>query len=100
MERLWQHFNHANKAATAHSQAAWQYPLHLANRLHEKMNEEPGRSTMDIIIHKFKYLKQSTDLEEFVPANDPDVPIDTRSKLSIILGLPPHSVHQPYHSCC
>ena len=28
MECLWHHFDHANKAAAAHSQAAWQYPLH------------------------------------------------------------------------
>jgi hypothetical protein len=31
MEHLWHHFDHANKAAAAHSQAAWQYPLHLAS---------------------------------------------------------------------
>ena len=42
MERLWQHFENANRAATAHSQAAWEYPLNLASRLHEKMNKEPG----------------------------------------------------------
>ena len=39
MERLWHHFDHANKAAAAHSQAAWQYPLHLVSRLHEKLDE-------------------------------------------------------------
>ena len=31
MERLWQHFENANKAAAAHSQAAWEYPLNLAS---------------------------------------------------------------------
>ena len=31
IERLWHHFDNANKAAAAHSQAAWQYPLHLAS---------------------------------------------------------------------
>ena len=31
MECLWHHFNRANKATAAHSQAAWQYPLHLAS---------------------------------------------------------------------
>ena len=31
MERLWHHFDGANQAAAAHSQVAWQYPLHLAS---------------------------------------------------------------------
>ena len=31
MERLWHHFDNANKAAAAHSQAAWEYPLNLAS---------------------------------------------------------------------
>ena len=31
MERLWQHFENANKAAVAHSQAAWEYPLNLVS---------------------------------------------------------------------
>ena len=56
MERLWQYFKQANKAAAAHSQAAWEYPLNLAARLHEKMDEEPGRSTVDIVVHKFQHL--------------------------------------------
>ena len=42
MERLWHHFESANKAATVHSQATWEYPIHLASRLHKKMDEEPG----------------------------------------------------------
>ena len=42
MERLWHHFKQANDTATAHSQAAWQYPLYLASQLHKKMDEEPG----------------------------------------------------------
>ena len=42
MERLWHHFENANRAAVTHSQAAWQYPLNLASRLHEKLDEEPG----------------------------------------------------------
>ena len=56
MKHLWHHFKQANDAAAAHSQAAWQYPLHLASRLHEKMDEEPGRSTIDIVIHKFNVM--------------------------------------------
>ena len=31
MEHLWQYFENANKAAAAHSQAAWEYPLNLAS---------------------------------------------------------------------
>ena len=42
MERLWHHFEAANKATAAHSQAAWKYPLNLASRLHEKLDKEPG----------------------------------------------------------
>ena len=56
MERLWQHFENANKAAAAHSQAAWVYPLNLASRLHEKLDQNPGRSTVDIVVHKFQHL--------------------------------------------
>ena len=73
MEHLWHHFNHANNAAATHSQAAWQYPLHLASRLHKKMDEEPGCSTVDIVIHKFKHLKKSTSADEFVLVDDPDI---------------------------
>ena len=73
MECLWHHFDHANKVATAHSQATWLYPLHLTSHLHEKMDEEPGCSTVDIVVHKFKHLKRSTESDEFVPTNDPDI---------------------------
>ena len=73
MECLWQHFDQANYAAAAHSEVAWQYPLHLASQLHEKMDEEPGCSTVDIIVHKFKYLKRSKDSDEFVPVDDLDI---------------------------
>ena len=56
MEHLWHHFENANKAATAHSQVAWEYPLNLASRLHEKLDEEPRCSTVDIVVHKFQHL--------------------------------------------
>ena len=56
MERLWHHFDYVNKAAATHSQAAWEYPLHLASKLHKRMDEDPGHSTIDIVIHKFKHL--------------------------------------------
>ena len=42
MECLWHHFEDANKAAAAHSRAAWEYPLNLASWLHEKLDREPG----------------------------------------------------------
>jgi hypothetical protein len=31
MECLWHHFETTNKAAAAHSQVAWEYPLNLAS---------------------------------------------------------------------
>ena len=49
MERLWHHFENANRAA-------WEYPLNLASRLHDKLDKEPGRSMVDIVVHKFQHL--------------------------------------------
>ena len=73
MERLWHHFENANKAAAAHSQAAWEYPLNLASRLHEKLDEEPGQSTIDIIVHKFQHLQKAEGSNEFVVVDNPDI---------------------------
>ena len=73
MKRLWHHFENANKAAATHSQAAWEYPLNLASRLHKKLNEEPGWSTVDIVIHKFQHLRKAEDSDDFVAINNPDV---------------------------
>ena len=42
MEHLWHHFSHTNSATAVHSQAAWQYPLHLTSCLHKKLDAEPG----------------------------------------------------------
>ena len=73
MERLWQHFKNANNAATAHSQATWEYPLNLASRLHEKLDQEPGRSTVDIVVHKFQHLRKDEKSDEFIAVDNPDV---------------------------
>ena len=73
MERLWQHFENANKAAAAHSQAAWEYPLNLASRLHEKMDKEPRRSTVDIVVHKFQHLRKDEESDDFIAVDNPDV---------------------------
>ena len=73
MKRLWHHFDNANKAAATHSQAAWEYPLNLASQLHEKLDEEPGRSTVDIVVHKFQHLRKAEDLDNFIAINNPDV---------------------------
>ena len=102
MERLWQHFENANKAAAAHSQAAWEYPLHLASRLHEKLNEEPGRATVDIIVHKFQHLQKDGESDEFVTVNNPDVisftPILDSSTHYHGLGTNRYSFKVEYHS--
>ena len=102
MERLWHHFSHANHAATMHSQAAWQYPLHLASQLHKKLDKEPGCSTVDIVIHKFKHLNKNTDLDEFVATDDPDiisfVPILQLSTYHHGLGTNRYSFRVKYHS--
>ena len=73
MEHLWQYFENANKAATAHSQAAWEYPLNLASRLHEKLEREPGRSMVDIVIHKFQHLQRDEESNEFIAIDNLDV---------------------------
>ena len=102
MECLWHHFNSANKAAAAHSQAAWQYPLQLASQLHEKLDEDPGHSTIDIIVHKFKHIRQSIDSNDFIVTDDPDiisfVPILQSSTYSHGLGTNQYSFKVKYHS--
>ena len=102
MERLWQHFEHANRAAAAHSQAAWEYPLNLASRLHDRMNEEPGRSTVDIVVHKFQHLRKNEETDEFIAVDNPDVisfvPILDSSTYSHGLGTNRYSFKVEYHS--
>ena len=102
MERLWQYFENANKAAAAHSQAAWEYPLNLASRLHEKLDQEPGRSTVDIVVHKFQHLRKSEEADEFIAIDDPDiisfVPILDSSTYSHGLGTNRYSFKVEYHS--
>ena len=102
MERLWQHFENANKAAAAHSQATWEYPLNLASRLHEKMDQEPGRSMVDIVVHKFQHLKKNEESDEFIAVDNPDVisfvPILDSSTYSHGLGTNRYSFKVEYHS--
>ena len=102
MERLWQHFENANKAAAAHSQAAWEYPLNLASRLHEKLDQEPGRSTVDIVVHKFQHLRKGEGSDEFIATDNPDVisfvPILESSTYSHGLGTNRYSFKVEYHS--
>ena len=102
MERLWQHFENANKAAAAHSQAAWEYPLNLASRLHEKMDQEPGHSTVDIVVHKYQHLRKNEESDEFIATDNPDiisfVPILDSSTYSHGLGTNRYSFKVEYHS--
>jgi hypothetical protein len=102
MERLWQHFENANKAAAAHSQAAWEYPLNLASRLHEKLDQQPGRSMVDIVVHKFQHLRKDKESNEFVAVDNPDVisfiPILNSSTHSHGLGTNRYSFKVNYHS--
>ena len=102
MERLWHHFESANKAAAAHSQAAWEYPLNLASRLHEKLDEEPGRSTVDIVVHKFQHLRKAEDSDEFIAVDNPDVisftPILDSSTYQHGIGTNHYSFKVKYHS--
>ena len=102
MKRLWQHFENANKAAAAHSQAAWEYPLNLASRLHERMDKEPGHSTVDIVVHKFQHLRKDEESDEFVAVDNPDMisftPILDSSTYSHGLGTNRYSFKVEYHS--
>ena len=102
MERLWQHFENANKAATAHSQATWEYPLNLASRLHEKLDEKPGHSTVDIVVHKFQHLQKDDETGEFIGVDNLDVisftPILDSSTYSHGLGTNRYSFKVEYHS--
>ena len=102
MERLWHHFENANRAAAAHSQAAWEYPLNLASRLHNKLDKEPGRSTVDIVVHKFQHLRKDEQTDKFIAVDNPDVisfvPILDSSTYSHGLGTNRYSFKVEYHS--
>ena len=102
MERLWHHFENANRAAAAHSQAAWEYPLNLASWLHDKLDKEPGRSTVDIVVHKLQHLRKDEKTDEFIAVDDPDVisfvPILDSSTYSHGVGTNRYSFRVEYHS--
>ena len=102
MEHLWHYFENANKAAAAHSQAAWEYPLNLASRLHEKLDKEPGRSAVDIIVHKFQHLRKAKDSDDFVAIDNPDVilftPVLDSSTYQHELGPNRYLFRVEYHS--
>ena len=102
MECLWHHFENANRATAAHSQAAWEYPLNLASKLHKKLDEEPGRSTMDIVIHKFQHLKKAEDSDDFIAVDNPNVisftPILDSSTYQHGIGTNQYSFRVEYHS--
>ena len=102
MERLWHHFENTNKATAAHSQAAWEYPLNLASRLHKKLDEEPGQSTVDIVIHKFQHLQKAEDSDEFVAVDNPNIisftPILDSSTYQHGISTNRYSFKVEYHS--
>ena len=102
MERLRNHFDHANQVAAIHSQATWQYPLHLASQLHKKLDEDPGRATVDIIVHKFQHLRKAEDTDEFVATDSPDIisfnPVLDSSTYQHGLGTNRYSFRVEYHS--
>ena len=102
MERLWHHFKNTNKAAAAHSQAAWEYPLNLASRLHERLDKEPGRGTVDIVIHKFQHLRKAEDSDEFIAIDNPDIisftPVLDSSTYHHGVGTNRYSFKVEYHS--
>ena len=102
MEHLWQHFKNANKAAAVHSQATWEYPLNLASRLHEKMDKELGRSTVDIVVHKYQHLWKDEESDKFIAVNNLDiisfVPILDSSTYGHGLGTNQYSFKVEYHS--
>ena len=85
-----------------HSQAAWEYPLNLASRLHGKLDEEPGRSTVDIIIHKFQHLRKAEGSDEFIAVDNLDVisftPILDSSTYQHGIGTNRYSFKVEYHS--
>ena len=102
MERLWHHFENTNKAAAAHSQAAWEYPLSLASRLHERLDKEPGWGTVDIVIHKFQHLWKVEDSDEFITVDNPDIisftPILDSSTYHHGVGTNRYAFKVEYHS--
>ena len=102
MERLWHHFESVNKAAVAHSQAAWEYPLNLASRLHEKLDKEPGRPTVDIVVHKFQHLRKAEDSDKFIAVDNPNIisftPILDSSTYQHGIGTNRYSFKVKYHS--
>ena len=66
------------------------------------MNEEPGRSTIDIMVHKFQHLRKEEGSDEFIAVDNPDVisfvPILDSSTYSHGLGTNRYSFKVEYHS--
>ena len=56
-----------------HSEAAWQYPMHLVHWLHKNLDLHPKKSTTNIMVNKFKYLKLDDTKEEYITITDPNV---------------------------
>jgi hypothetical protein len=102
MDRLWDFFKQANKAAAVHSEAAWQYPMHLAHWLHENLDNNPEKSTADIVVKKFKHLHLTESKKEYIATSDPDVisftPIVDSSTYSHGLGTHKWCFKVEHHS--
>ena len=95
-------FRKRKQGCSGTSQVAWEYPLNLVSRLHEKLDEEPGRSMVDIIVHKFQHLRKAKDSDKFIAVNNPDVilftPILDSSTYQHGIGTNRYSFKVEYHS--
>ncbi|KAI0245218.1 hypothetical protein BJV78DRAFT_1288645 [Lactifluus subvellereus] len=56
LRRLRRHFPEANQAAALHCDAAWTYPLRLAQTLQRLLDEDPCRGKVAIMVPKGKYI--------------------------------------------
>ncbi|KAI0245080.1 hypothetical protein BJV78DRAFT_1289196 [Lactifluus subvellereus] len=56
LRQLRRHFPEANQAAAMHCDAAWTYPLRLAQMLQRLLDEDPCRGKVAIVVPKGKYI--------------------------------------------
>ena len=72
------------------------------SRLHKIMDNNPGHSTIDIAVHKFKHIYKATESDKYVATDNPDVisfvPILQSSTYSHGLGTNQYSFKVDYYT--
>jgi hypothetical protein len=57
--------------------------MHLSHWLHENLNNNPEKSTTDIVVNKFKHLQLAESRNEYMATSDPDVISVVQARLGL-----------------